>query len=97
MARRRSAQSINDIVAHLNGVTDAVHHTATQIGIQAEAKLELHRDTGRAEIVVSRGDVDSFVSLVDEAAAAIEFGHWHNKSGRWVDGLYIIRGAARRF
>ncbi|WP_372440294.1 DUF5403 family protein [Actinokineospora baliensis] len=98
LARRYSARYINDVVAHLAGVVDSVHDTATRIGIEAESRLDRHRYRGEARIEVERGGkTDSFVSLVDPAARSIEFGHRHNFTGRWVPGLYIVTGAAHRF
>ncbi|GAB3912689.1 DUF5403 family protein [Kibdelosporangium lantanae] len=94
MARRYSKRAINDIVAHLDGVVDAVHHRGTLIGALADTLLEMHRDTGHAEIDVTRHRVDTLVSLVDDAALSIEFGHFHNKTGRYVHGLYIITRAS---
>lgn len=84
-------------VAHLVGVIRAVHRQAEGIGDKAKARLETHRyykDASESNIEVSQGDVDSFVSLVDEAAGAIEFGHRHWRSGKIVHGLYIVTGAA---
>lgn len=93
MARRYSKRAINDIVAHLGGVIDAVHHRGTLIAATADMLLEMHRDTGDASIDIERHKVDTLVSLVDEAALSIEFGHFHNFTGRYVHGLYIITRA----
>ncbi|TCO56796.1 DUF5403 family protein [Actinocrispum wychmicini] len=92
--RRYSNRTINSIVAHLDGVTDAVHHRGTIIAARAETFLDMHRDSGHAEIDLTRHQVDTLVSLVDEAALSIEFGHIHNKTGRYVHGLYIVTRAA---
>lgn len=94
MATVIGQKSMNKIVSHLEGVGLAVHETAREIGGKAESRLATHRDTGAAEIEVERGDVDSYVSLVDEAAVSIEFGHKNAQTGRYVHGLYIVTGAA---
>jgi thymidylate synthase (FAD) len=54
--------------------------------------LSLRMDS-HAQIEIRRYRVDTLVSLVDEAALSIEYGHFHNKTGRWVEGLYIITRA----
>ena len=93
MARRRSARAINYIFSHLDGLPDAVHHRGELIAVRAEVQLQAHRDSGHAQIEIRRYRVDTLVSLVDEAALSIEYGHFHNKTGRWVEGLYIITRA----
>lgn len=100
MARRvtgvRVYSNAAEVAAHELGVRAAVTDEAIKIGTRATLRLAAHRDTGHAEIEVSKGTkgVDSFVSLVDDAAMSIEFGHRHNRSGEFVRGLYIITGAA---
>lgn len=83
-------------VAHLAGVIDAVYDTAKAGGRRAEALLRAHRAEGHARITVSRGSVDSFVSLDDtrgqRAAAAIEFGRSGGPTGA-MQGLFVLRGA----
>lgn len=92
----RSDRYIRDMVAHLPGVIDAVYDNAKTIKKEAEARLTMHRyykDDNAAEVTMSRGDVDSFVSLEDPAAIPIEFG-WRTPKGKFVPGLHIITGAA---
>lgn len=75
----------------------ATFKVAKQIGTVAEGVLSAHRDKGHAEIEVKRGSkrVDAFVNLKDDrgakAAAAIEFGHVNNRSGKFVQGLAPLR------
>ena len=88
-------KSCNRIVAHLPGVVGAVGDRADTLAARARGILGSHRETGRANIVVTRGQVDSFVSLEDPAAAAIEFGREAgvSASGRRYPaqpGLYIL-------
>ena len=82
--------------AHFPGVIDAVHDAAKAGGRRAEALLRAHRAEGHARITVSRGTVDSFVSLNDErgqrAAAAIEYGRSGGPTGA-MQGLFILRRA----
>ena len=89
--------AMNIVISGLEGVQGAVYSRAQRIGGKAEAILAAHRyppDDTQAEIEVTRGDVDSYVSLVDEAAMSIEYGHRDHRSGKFVPGLYIIRRAA---
>jgi len=97
-------RAMNALISHLEGVKGAVYEQATEVRGKAEAKLARHRDTGRAKVTLTRGQVDSFVNLDDPAALSIEFGHaqeieWQENGDssievRWVDGLHIITGAA---
>lgn len=83
----------DDIVAHLPGVRDAVRHQAEDIADRARTTLARHRDTGTAEIEVTHGATDAHVSLVDDAALSIEYGHF-TPDGTPVPGLRILRDAA---
>jgi hypothetical protein len=83
-------------------VQKAVKSQAQKIYRRASSYLALHRDTGAASIELSRirnekyGHIDWFVSLVDEAALSIEFGHYLiTDSGKLkrVPGLYILTQA----
>jgi hypothetical protein len=97
----RSQAFIVEEVAKLPGVRDAVREVGGEIYFRAEANLAGHRDTGAAHIEIS--DTDYYdhwgvtVSLIDEAALAIEFGHYvrmGNGFPRYVPGLKILRKAA---
>lgn len=85
---------IASIVAHLHGVVEAVAQAAKPIAARARAELAAHRDTGAARIEITHGDTDTVVSLVDQAAESIEFGHTDWRTGRPVEGLHIMRSAA---
>jgi hypothetical protein len=96
------ADKMNRILAQDEKVQKAVRNAAQKIFRRASAYLLMHRDTGAAKIELERrrnvkyGHIDWFVSLVDEAAASIEFGHYLKlPSGGFkrVDGLYIITQA----
>jgi hypothetical protein len=92
-------RDINDVVAHLPGVRAAVRAAARGIGTRAEANLAQHRHDGDAEIEVTYGSTDAHVSLVDEAALSIEFGHFTDDGEidanvTYVPGLRILRDAA---
>lgn len=87
------------IVAHLPGVRAAVRATAREIGARARANLAQHRHEGDAEIEVTYGRTDAHVSLVDEAAMSIEYGHFTDTGEvdaevTYVPGLRILRDAA---
>lgn len=84
----------NDIVAHQRGVIGAVSDTADKHAAIARGVLMAHRAEGISSIEVSRGETDSFVSLVDRpsesnggfpAAAAIEYGNKYGGGG--IDAL----------
>ncbi|PZM98415.1 MAG: hypothetical protein DIU79_00055 [Actinobacteria bacterium] len=85
----------NATVARLKGVKMAVRDRAQILATRARGLLAQHRATGTAKIQVSRGRVDSFVSLVDPAAISIEWGREAgvSKTGRRYaaqPGLYIM-------
>ncbi|MGH3760254.1 DUF5403 family protein [Actinophytocola sp.] len=92
-------RNVADIVAHLPGVRDAVGEAADEIAARARANLAQHRDSGDATIEVIRGRTDAHVSLVDEAALSIEYGHFTDNGETdaqvtYVPGLRILRDAA---
>lgn len=82
----------DEVVAHLPGVVTAVSREADRRAATARVRLAAHRRTGAAKIVVDRGATDSVISLEDEAALAIEFGHADAGTGRPVEGLHIMSG-----
>ncbi|MCP3801852.1 DUF5403 family protein [Allokutzneria sp. A3M-2-11 16] len=77
----------------MRGVRHALIEHAEGIAATARADLGQHRHGGDARITRSRGTVDSFVSLEDPAAEAIEFGHLA-PDGTVVEGLHILTRAA---
>lgn len=85
------------IVAHMPHVRGAVRAEARAIAARARSLLAAHTKTGTAEIEISYGTTDAFVSLVDKAALSIEYGHFvtsRDGSTTYVEGLYIITRAA---
>lgn len=89
--------NINSRIARLRPVKKDVHGKAKQLAARAKALLKGHRDTGTARIRVSRGKVDSFVSMEDEHgnAASIEYGRAAGTSANGrkygaMQGLYIL-------
>lgn len=92
--------AMNIVISHQDGVLGAVRTKAAEISDIARGNLASHRYSGNAKITVSHGDVDSFVNLVDPAAASIEFGHWvkgkykNPDHPKFVPGLYIITRAS---
>lgn len=99
MARSRSSRSIDAQVARMPGVIAAVAKAGESIADRARLRLETipKRRTGQSRIEIHHGKVDTYVSLVDPAALAIEFGHISNRTGKYLPGLYIIRGAVHKF
>lgn len=90
----------NATVADLPGVKAAVRQEGNEIKYRAESMLAGHRNTGNARITVEYSDKDVVVSLEDPGspdrnnAVAIEFGHFHNWTGEYIPGLYILSAAA---
>lgn len=62
----------------------------------AKARADAHRDTGQLaeSLSVQRGRVDRRVESDDPNIVAIEFGHTDAKSGKHVDGIHLLSGAA---
>ena len=92
-------KAMNRIISHHQAVQWKVTEVTEEIGVKAGKNLAVHRDTGAARIETSYGETDGFVSLVDEAADPIEFGHFVGNSNSemgftYVPGLYIISRAA---
>lgn len=97
-----SQHKLSKVLSKDEKVQKAVKRQAQKIYRRASSYLALHRDTGAATIELQRiknekyGHIDWFVSLVDEAALSIEFGHYLiTDSGklRRVAGLYILTQA----
>lgn len=82
-------------LARTPGVRRAVDDAAKRVGRRAEQNLASNRDTGNARIEVDTDGTDALVSLVDPNgnALAIEFGHHNNRSGRYVEGSYVLTTA----
>jgi len=91
---RGSNDAMNRVISRLKHVVAAVADEADDIGRIAQERLNEHRETGAAKIEVTHGDVDSLVSLVDKAALSIELGHHTPDKKKFVNGLYIVSGAA---
>lgn len=80
-----SRKGLNLLIAHMDGVRDAVHDKAKEGGDRARANLgearasthwhKIHGPDHLTKVDVSRGEVDSFFSLEAPNAMAIEFGH----------------------
>lgn len=88
-------RAFNKKISHLPGVKSSVRGEAKIIGEIASARLAPHRKTGAAHIDVSHGTVDAYVSLVDEAALSIEFGHYMGRQElgtkrRFIRGLHLF-------
>lgn len=88
-------RQMNKKISHLPGVKGAVYEHGKEIAMIAELRLAPHRKTGAAHIEVSRGTVDTVVSLVDEAALSIEFGHYlgsraHGLNRKFIRGLHLF-------
>lgn len=96
MAKLISDKAMNRVVSRLPGVHDEVGDTARRVQRSARRRLDMHRETGKAQVSLTEGKVDWFVNLDDKAAASIEFGHWtETRDGAvYVQGLYVLTRAA---
>jgi hypothetical protein len=94
-------KGMNTVVSHVDEVKAAVEAEARAIGARAEGNLAAHKHDGHAYIEVEAGDkgVDWFITLRDEAALSIEFGHFFDNGEieaqvTYVPGLYVLSRAA---
>lgn len=91
-------QKMNRKLAKLPAVQAELKLHANGVKSVAEGIFAPHRKTGRHHFVVGRvkvkyGRIDWFCSFVGPAAAAVENGHFHNRTGRWIPGVHAL-GAA---
>lgn len=104
-----SRSGLNKVISHMDGVRDAVHDEAKDIGRKAESNLAAARASTRwhkiygpdhlTRITVTQGTVDSYANLEAPGPEAIEFGHapsgvFEGTDTRAPAGLYILTGAA---
>lgn len=82
-------KAMNHTVSHLRGVRNEVRGEGRQIEAVAQSRLVPHRNTGRAKIEMEMEDTDAIVSLVDEAALSIEFGHYLGNSSQGTDRQFV--------
>ncbi|HTF54486.1 MAG TPA: DUF5403 family protein [Pseudonocardia sp.] len=94
-----SARKCNKVAAYHKESRFAVARQAEELAIRAKRKLGAHTRSGDAQITVSHGKLDWFVSLDDSrgqrAAAAIEFGHRDPDSGTFVEGIHALTSGTR--
>lgn len=88
-------KKMNKTISHEKGVVGAVRGAAQELGGIVSGRLAPHRKTGHAHIEVTHGKVDAYVSLVDEAALSIEFGHYMGREElgtkrRFIPGLHLF-------
>lgn len=88
-------RGLNRALARDATVQTKVRSKATRIANAATTLLAGYRDTGNARIEVEYDTPDALVSLVDPSgnALAIEFGHRDKRSGKYVEGLYVLTRA----
>ena len=85
----------NKELAHSGGVQLALVRQQLRMSTKAHARLAPHHRTGQHTIWTYSGKVDRYVALVGPAATAIESGHINKRTGEYVPGLAILRGALR--
>ena len=92
-------KTLNKRIVRQPPVGAATYDVALEVGGKADAILEGHRHKGHSKIEVSRGSrkVDAFVTLDDSrgdaAALSIEFGHFNERSKKFVRGPGPLLGA----
>lgn len=95
-----SSKTFNQLLSKDKKVQRRLRAAAGVIAAKAEANLAPHHRTGDHHIEVKRirnreyGHIDWYVSLVGEAPLSVEFGHINHRTGRWVEGLYVLTSAA---
>lgn len=100
-----SRKGLNTVIAHMDGVRDAVHDEAKERGRKTKARLAEARASTRwhkiygpdhlTDVSVTRGAVDSFVNLDAPNPMAIEYGHapsgvFEGTDTKSPEGLYIL-------
>jgi len=83
-------------VARLPQVQAELDWVADEVLDAAKTRAIAHRDTGRlaSSLKVKRGRVDRRVESDDPNILSIEYGHTDARTGKQVDGLHILSGAA---
>lgn len=82
-------------IAHTDEVERALGDHAFSILAKARSALAGHRKTGNHRVTQTKGNVDHFVNLEGDAPLSVEQG-WHNaRTGTFVRGLDILKGAIR--
>lgn len=110
MYERVAGRKFEEFIAYLDNVQWEVDSRALEVAERAENLLRDHRVDGIAHIETEKGDVDSYVVLVDSnvtniedgdsnSALSIEFGRagWIDQDGKtWGEmaGLHILASAA---
>lgn len=90
-----SERTANRQLARLDGVAIVLIRNQLRMSTKAHARLAPHHRTGQHLIWTYNGNVDRFVALVGPAAVAVESGHINKRTGGYVPGLAILRGALR--
>lgn len=85
-------KNLEKVIAHSDDTEQALGDHAFVILGKARGRLAGHRKQGTHKVTQTKGSVDHFVNLEGEAALSVENG-WHTKSGGFVKGLDIVKGA----
>ncbi|CAM3432548.1 DUF5403 family protein [Stackebrandtia soli] len=96
MSKRASIRrGVEQRLARSKGVRAAVRSTAGDVLDAAKARAADHRDTGdyAASLHIERGAVDAHVVADAPHATDLEYGHTNPRSGRWIDGAWIMTRA----
>lgn len=87
-----SDKRVNKTVATHKDVGATTRRNARRIAGVASSKLSAHRKTGKHAIEVTQGKIDVHVSLVGPGAIGLELGHHDLRTGKWVEGIHVLRG-----
>lgn len=77
----------------MRGVQGHLDSVVNRVAAKAKSNLSSRRKSGEHYISVDRGDIDRFVTMKGRGSLALEVGHHHNRSGEFVEGARILRGA----
>lgn len=88
-------RNANRVLARLGGVQGRLDRVAGELEGRAEARFAPHRRTGAHGFSVRRGKVDRLVCFEGPGAVAVEMGHINERTGGYVEGLAVLRGALR--
>lgn len=91
MENIKLSKDLERIIAHDEDLEGQLGDITFGVFTKATAKFAPHRKTGEHRITQTKGRVDHFVNIVGPAAAAIELGHHDARTGKFIEGLHILR------
>lgn len=86
-------RAVNRLASREPETQAALKQAAAEIAAKARANLAAHRETGRHVITTTKGVVDHYINLEGPSAVSVEFGHHDKRTGKWVEGIRVLRDA----